>query len=539
MNHQFFQQRGLYDPFFEHDACGIGFIARLNGDSSHEVLKNGIEMLTRLDHRGGKGSDPNTGDGAGILVRIPHHYFLAEAKKVGIHLPKDGSYGVGMIFFPQEESLRVEQERKIAEIAEKEGFEILWWRTVPVDPSSIGEGAKKSMPFIRQLFLKYKSPLTSELDLERKLFLVRKQAENWVKSSSFPHSFYFASLSSRTIVYKGMLTPAQITRFYLDLQQEKFTTPFIMVHSRYSTNTFPSWERAHPNRYLVHNGEINTLRGNINWMLAREKSFQSEVFGDELSKVIPILDVNGSDSAMLDNALEFFYLSGRSLPHAAMMMIPEPWEKDPNITPEKKAFYEYHSNLMEPWDGPTAICFTDGNEIGAMLDRNGLRPARYTITKDGWIYFSSEAGVIETPPAQVKHKGKLGPGKMIWVDLRSGEILFDAEIKKKVATEKPYEVWLKENRMTFKELPQVKADLPVEDQILLRHQVAHGYTREELDKLLIPMAREGKDPVGSMGYDAPLAVLSDRPQLLFHYFKQSFAQVTNPPIDALREELVT
>lgn len=541
MNHYQSKQEGLYDPFFEHDACGIGFIAQLNGNPSHDLLEKGIEMLIKLDHRGGKGSDPNTGDGAGILIQIPHPFFKKEAEKVGIKLPQVGEYGVGMLFLPYDQQLRHQQEEKISQIAMDEGFEVLWWRDVPVNPNAIGETAKNSMPFIRQIFLRFKDPQVKELDLERKLYLVRKQAEKWVKEASFTEPFYFASLSSRTIVYKGMLTPSQIPAFYLDLQDERFETTMILVHSRYSTNTFPSWERAHPNRYLVHNGEINTLRGNINWMFAREKAFRSPVFNEELTKVLPVLDVNGSDSAMLDNALEFFYLNGYALPHAAMMMIPEPWEKDDTLSEEKKAFYEYHSHLMEPWDGPTAICFSNGKEIGAMLDRNGLRPARYTVTKDGWIFFSSEAGVIELSPDQVKEKGRLGPGKMLWIDLEKGKIVKDKEIKKHYATEKPYKEWLLKNQISFDQLPPAKIVQAgtIADEELLKRQVTHGYTIEEFNKFLIPMAKEGKDPIGSMGYDAPLAVLSDRPQLLFNYFKQSFAQVTNPPIDALREAFVT
>lgn len=540
MNHLLKKGKGLYDPFFEHDACGIGFIARLTNEASHHMLEEGITLLTKLDHRGGKGSDPNTGDGAGILIQIPHRYFREEAKIYGVQLPEAGNYGVGMLFLPQNEALRQEYEKEIEGIAKKEGFEVLWWRTVPVSPDEIGEGAKGSMPTIRQLFIRPFDSI-SGLDLERKLFLVRKRAENWVKGISSADRFYFASLSARTIVYKGMLTPAQIPAFYLELQDERVETPFILVHSRYSTNTFPSWERAHPNRYLVHNGEINTLRGNINWMMAREKSFDSPFFGDKLSDVLPVLETSGSDSAMLDNAMEFLYLNGYDLPHAAMMMIPEPWERDHTLSKEKRAFYEYHSHLMEPWDGPTAICFTNGSKIGAMLDRNGLRPARYTVTKDGWLYFSSEAGAIETAPEEVKEKGRLGPGKMIWVDLEEGKLYKDHEIKREVALKQPYGEWLRDNQLSFDDLPKIKRNdsQRIEEDRLLRLQVTHGYTTEELNKLIIPMAKEGKDPIGSMGYDAPLAVLSDRPQLLFNYFKQSFAQVTNPPIDALREAFVT
>ncbi|SFA52318.1 glutamate synthase (NADPH) large subunit [Parageobacillus thermantarcticus] len=523
--------QGLYRPEFEHDACGIGFYAHLKGKPSHDIIKKGLHMLRQLEHRGGQGSDPQTGDGAGIMVQIPHEYFKVACGKM--KLPPKGRYGVGMVFLPEDEERRTYYETEFNKIVEKEGQTLLGWRTVPVNIEKLGKLAKQSKPFIRQVFIGASDDIQDELAFERKLYVIRKQAEKLVQNNEC----YFASLSSRTIVYKGLLTPEQLDEFYVDLQDERFQSAFALVHSRFSTNTFPSWERAHPNRYLIHNGEINTLRGNVNWMMAREKQFVSELFGEDLKKITPILDMNGSDSSILDNAFEFFVLAGKKLAHAAMMLIPEPWFWDNEMDDDKKAFYEYHSCLMEPWDGPTAISFTDGKQIGAILDRNGLRPARYYVTKDDYIIFSSEVGVIDVDPNNVLYKERLSPGKMLLVDLEQGRIISDEEIKQEIAKEKPYRKWLNEQMMTLDELDIPEDTEPIENLVTL--QKAFGYTYEDVEKTIVAMVKEGKDPTGAMGNDAPLAVLSDRPQSLFNYFKQLFAQVTNPPIDAIREYVVT
>ncbi|MEC0682473.1 glutamate synthase central domain-containing protein, partial [Bacillus haynesii] len=510
--------QGLYRPEFEHDACGIGLYAHLKGLPTHDIVKKGLQMLCQLDHRGGQGSDPHTGDGAGIMMQIPDAFF----KKIcaGFNLPEKGRYGVGMIFFSKDDSGREKTEARINELIEQEGQAVLGWRTVPVNVGKIGTVAQESAPVVRQVFIGANEALKDNLAFERKLYIIRKQAENWAKEHE--KTFYFVSLSSNTIVYKGLLTPEQVDAFYEDLQDEDFVSAFALVHSRFSTNTFPSWERAHPNRYLIHNGEINTLRGNMNWMKAREQQFVSEAFGEDLPKVLPILDENGSDSSILDNAFEFFVLAGRKPAHAAMMLIPEPWNENPYMSKEKKAFYEYHSSLMEPWDGPTAISFTNGKQIGAILDRNGLRPARYYVTKDDYLIFSSEVGVIEVEQENILYKDRLDPGKMLLVDLEEGRIISDEEVKSEIAGEFPYQEWLS------KELVHVSNDIEETEEKsvpdLLTRQKAFGFTYEDIHKYLIPVITEGKDPLGSMGHDVPLAVLSDRPQSLFNYFKQLFAQ---------------
>ncbi|MGE7662240.1 glutamate synthase large subunit [Peribacillus sp. NPDC097197] len=525
--------QGLYRPEFEHDACGIGLYAHLKGLATHDIVKQGLQMLCQLDHRGGQGSDPLTGDGAGLMVQIPDKYFKLTCPEM--NLPAKGRYGVGMLFFSNDDAERNEIEARLNSLIEQEGQTLLGWRTVPVDAGKLGDVGKETCPTIRQVFIGASDDVTEDLAFERKLFIIRKQAENWARERG--NRFYFASLSSATIVYKGLLTPEQVDAFYLDLQHEDFLSAFALVHSRFSTNTFPSWERAHPNRYLIHNGEINTLRGNVNWMKAREQQFVSEAFGDDLQKVLPILDTDGSDSSILDNALEFFVLAGRKPAHAAMMLIPEPWTENPHMTKEKKAFYEYHSMLMEPWDGPTAISFTNGKQIGAILDRNGLRPARYYVTKDDYIIFSSEVGVIEVEPENVLYKERLSPGRMLLLDLEEGRIISDEEIKSEMANEQPYQKWLDEQIVQLTDEVQPVDEEPLSD--LVFRQKAFGYTYEDVQKYLLPVIKEGKDPLGSMGNDIPLAVLADGPQSLFNYFKQSFAQVTNPPIDSLREQIVT
>ncbi|WP_078553349.1 glutamate synthase large subunit [Bacillus alkalicellulosilyticus] len=533
-------KQGLYDPQFEHDNCGIGFLAHIKGEKSHKIVQDALHTLRNLEHRGGQGDEVNTGDGAGILVQIPHRFFTSACTISGIELPEAGKYGVGMIFLPQDEKTRLQAEKQIETIINEEGQAVLGWRTVPVDHSMLGAAALKAMPYIRQIFVSRDQSLAHDQDFERKLYVIRKRAENEIGSSIVDnHSFYFTSFSSKTIVYKGMLTTEQVNQFYLDLNEPTFETALALVHSRFSTNTFPSWERAHPNRFMIHNGEINTVKGNVNWMNAREAMFASPLFGADMTKIRPIVDQNGSDSSMFDNTLEFLTLSGRTMAHAAMMMIPEPWQNDKDMNPEKKAFYQYHSTLMEPWDGPTAIVFTNGDQIAATLDRNGLRPSRYYVTKDDYIIMSSEVGVIDIAPENVAYKDRLRPGQMLLVDTVTGRIVPDEEIKQQIASEEPYQEWVKEHML---ELDQVLETSNVENtnlEKLLSRQLAFGYTYEEVSKMLIPMVSSGVDPIGSMGYDSPLAVLSKKPQLLYNYFKQQFAQVTNPPIDAIREEIVT
>ncbi|MFZ3579582.1 glutamate synthase large subunit [Virgibacillus sp. DJP39] len=525
--------QGLYRPEFEHDACGIGLYAHINGVPTHDIIKKGLHMLCQLDHRGGHGSDPETGDGAGLLTQIPDSFFRKVSPE--INLPEKGRYGVGMIFFSNDDSDREEAETQINTFITQTGQTVLGWRTVPTNIRKIGKKAKESCPVIRQVFIGADPSLKDGIEFERKLYIIRKQSEKLAAQRE--ESFYFTSLSSQTIVYKGLLTPEQMDTFYIDLQDEDFVSAFSMVHSRFSTNTFPSWERAHPNRYLMHNGEINTLRGNINWMRAREEQFVSDAFGDDLEKVLPILDSDGSDSSILDNALEFFVLAGRKPAHAAMMLIPEPWVNNPHMSKEKKAFYEYHSSLMEPWDGPTTISFTDGKQIGAILDRNGLRPARYYVTKDDYLIFSSEVGVVEVEEDNILYKDRLSPGKMLLLDIEEGRIISDDEIKTEMSEAAPYREWLDTQLTKLKNKVETLDEMPFDN--VVTRQKAFGYTYEDVQKYLIPLVADEKDPIGAMGNDVPLAVLSDRPQSLFSYFKQLFAQVTNPPIDAYREQLVT
>ena len=528
--HQLPDAQGLYSPTFEHDACGIGFYANIKGKASHEIVINGLEMLCRLDHRAGRGGDGKTGDGAGLMVQIPDAFYKLNCPE--LKLPRKGEYGVGQLFFTDNEVERLSIEHKINELIEEEGQKLIGWRTVPTNKEALSETAKRTAPVVRQVFIQA-NDVVDTLAFERKLYLIRKQAEFWSVENNF--KFYCPSMSSQTMVFKGLLTPEEVSEFYVDLQDESFISAFAIVHSRYSTNTFPSWERAHPNRYIVHNGEINTLRGNVNWMKAREQRFVSEAFGEDLQKVLPIIDQTGSDSSMLDNAFEFFVLAGRTPAHTAMMLIPEPWTENPHISKEKKAFYEFHANLMEPWDGPTAICFTDGKQIGSILDRNGLRPARYYVTKDDMIVFSSEVGVVDIDEENVLYKERLSPGRMLLIDLERGKIVSDEELKSEMANLEPYDQWLDENKVTL----QVSKEEQFELESLTTRQKIFGYTFEDIHKYIIPIASSGKDPLGSMGNDTPLAVLSDRPQSLFNYFKQLFAQVTNPPIDSIREHIVT
>ncbi|MDC3415934.1 glutamate synthase large subunit [Aquibacillus salsiterrae] len=544
MQYGYPKAQGLYHPDYEHDACGIGMIANIDGTKSHDIVQSAVTILCNLEHRGGQSADISTGDGAGILTQIPHSFFQDKCEDLEIELPEEGKYGVGMVFLPQDPKARKRSEKKLEAIIEQEGQYVLGWRTVPVNDAFVGDYAKKVKPFIRQIFIKPQDDIASRDAFERKLYIIRKKAENelpGLKEKEDDQNTFICSLSTSTIVYKGMLIPEQLDSFYIDLNNPAYRSALAIVHSRFSTNTFPSWERAQPNRYIAHNGEINTIRGNVNWMRAREALCESASFTkEELEEITPIIDTDGSDSTMFDNCFEFLHLSGRSLAHSAMMMIPEPWVNDKHIDDEKRAFYEYHSTLMEPWDGPAAIMYTNGRQIGACLDRNGLRPARYYVTKDGKIVLGSEVGALDILPEDVLYKDRLRPGKMLLVDLEEGKVIPDEEIKGSIAKEKPYQDWLNQYKLKLEDIETRTSSHPIlTDQELLEHQRAFGYTTEELNKILKPMVTDKKDPVGSMGYDSPLAVLSKRPELLYNYFKQLFAQVTNPPIDAIREEIVT
>ncbi len=532
--------QGLYHPDFEHEACGIGMIANIDGTKSHSIVENAVTILCNLEHRGGQAADISTGDGAGILTQIPHYFFEKQCEKEDIELPAEGEYGVGMLFLPYNHDKRMKCKEMFEQIVEDEGQTFLGWRTVPVNDSFVGKDAKKTKPFIRQAFIAPNKSVKNRMDFERRLYIIRKRAETTIAKMDGYDDFYLSSLSTSTIVYKGMLVPEQMDSFYIDLNHPDFKTALALVHSRFSTNTFPSWKRSHPNRYTIHNGEFNTLRGNVNWMRARQQLCESEHFSKEdLDKLLPIIDDDGSDSSMFDNAFEFLYLSGRSLAHTAMMMVPEPWSNDESINEQKKDFYEYHSCLMEPWDGPAALAYTDGKQIGACLDRNGLRPARYYVTKGGMIVLGSEVGALDIFADDIEYKDRLHPGKMLLVDLEKGKIIPDEDIKMQIAGEQPYREWLDEYKWDLADLPEPSHQPTSQVENLIDHQLAFGYTTEELNKILIPLVSDGKDPVGSMGYDSPLAVLSKKPQLLYSYFKQLFAQVTNPPIDAIREKIIT
>jgi glutamate synthase (ferredoxin) len=532
-------KQGLYDPRFEHDACGVGFVVNMKGKRSHEIVQQALTILVNLDHRGACGCEPNTGDGAGILLQMPDAFLRKACAPLGIELPEPAHYGVGMIFTSKNPTERNSARHILEKILVEEGVEILGWRNVPTDNSSLGNTACEGEPMVRQLFLKRPLDCADEQAFNRKLYLINQRATNEIRRAGVDEYWYVSSLSTRTIIYKGMLMPVQVDQYYPELRDTAMESAIALVHSRFSTNTFPSWDRAHPYHFLAHNGEINTLRGNVNWMNARQSLFSSELFGDDIKKVLPIINTNGSDSAMFDNCLELLAMSGRSLPHAVMMMVPEPWENHESMNPEKKAFYEYHSCLMEPWDGPAAIAFTDGRSIGAVLDRNGLRPSRYYITSDDLVIMASEAGVLPVDPKKVLKKGRLQPGRMFLVDTEQGRIVPDEEIKRDLAAAQPYAQWLKENHIKLEELP-FASDMPVPDPgTLTQRQQAFGYTYEDQRVVLAPMALDGMQPLGSMGTDTPLAVLSSQNQLLYNYFKQLFAQVTNPPIDPIREEIVT
>ncbi len=533
------EKQGLYDPQYEHDACGVGFVCHMKGKRSHEIVEQAITILVNLDHRGACGCEANTGDGAGILLQVPHKFLKKVAAKEGIDLPEPGQYAVGMVFTSPDPEARKKGAEIMARLAAQEGLPLLGWRDVPTNNTSLGATAQASEPFMRQVFLQRPANCADDLAFERKLYVLRKLANTEIRVAGVDDFWYLPSLSARTIIYKGMLMPEQVDQYYPDLKDADMDSAIALVHSRFSTNTFPSWERSHPYRFIAHNGEINTLRGNVNWMKARQALLESKLFGPDIKKLFPIVNTSGSDSAMFDNVYELLVMGGRSLPHAMMMMIPEPWAGHESMSDEKKAFYEYHSCLMEPWDGPASVAFTDGTMIGATLDRNGLRPSRYYVTKDDLVIMGSEAGVLPVPPERVAFKGRLQPGRMFLVDMKEGRIVADDEIKSQIASEQPYRQWINDHMV---ELGKVKdaPELPVPDHdTVLHRQQAFGYTFEDERMLLLPMAKDGVEATGSMGTDIPLAVLSDKSKLLYDYFKQLFAQVTNPPIDCIREELIT
>jgi glutamate synthase (ferredoxin) len=529
----------LYDKTTEHDSCGFGFVVDIRGRRSHGIVRDALTVLVNLEHRGATGAEKNTGDGAGLTVQLPYRFLAHAAAEAGIGLPPGNTYGVGMMFLPREVADRIACEEIVAAVAEREGLDLLGWRDVPTDHTLLGDTARRSQPTIRQAF--FARPYGLDLmGFERRLYIARRRMEETVKRSVIPDraQFYVPSMSARTIVYKGMLNASQLMHFYPDLHDPTFESAIGVVHSRFSTNTFPSWSRAHPYRFISHNGEINTLRGNINWIHARESSFRSPLFGEELYKVLPTIDTDGSDSTMLDNVLELLHLSGRTLPHALMMLIPEPWNRHETMSPEKRAFYEFHAALMEPWDGPASIAFTDGTIVGATLDRNGLRPARYWVTADDRVVMASEAGVLDIPAADVIAKGRLQPGRMFLVDTSEQRIVPDEELKHRIATAEPYADWVRQHMVRLADLPPARKVHEPDHETVLRRQETFGYSAEDVRLLVNPMADSGTEAVGSMGNDTPLAVLSDRTQLLYNYFKQLFAQVTNPPIDAIREEIV-
>ena len=534
-------RQGLYDPQFEHESCGVGFVANMKGVKSHQIVEQGLQILVNLEHRGACGFEENTGDGAGILIQMPDKFLQAVAKEEHINLPAAGHYGVAMVFLPPEKQLRQKIEERFEQVVRAEGQKFLGWRTVPTDNSTLGETAKSEEPEVRMAFVGRSPSIKDDLAFERKLYVIRHRLFNEVRYAGAPGGsfFYIPSFSSRTIVFKGMLTTAQVAEFYPDLTDPRMESALALVHSRFSTNTFPSWDRAHPYRYVAHNGEINTLRGNVNWMHARESQFASPLFGEDMEQLKPIVHQDGSDSAMFDNCFEFLVLSGRPLAHAAVMMIPEPWAKHGTMPQDHKDFYEYHSCLMEPWDGPAAVAFTDGTQIGAVLDRNGLRPCRYYVTKDDLVVMASEVGVLDIEPERVAHKGRLQPGRIFLVDTKEGRIISDEEIKASLAKEHPYGEWLRDNLVKLEDLPAGAEPAHPDHETVTTRQFAFGYTQEDLNLIIAPMARTAVEPIGSMGNDSPLAALSDKPKLLYNYFKQLFAQVTNPPIDSIREEIVT
>ena len=550
-------RQGLYDPRNEHDSCGVGFVANIKGRKSHDIIERGLQILVNLDHRGAVGADPLVGDGAGCLIQMPDALLRDWANSQGLTLPAPGQYAVAMCFLPRDNEARDFAIGHIEIFIRAEGQSLVGWRDVPIDTTGLGERVIETMPVIRQAIIAADPALPDQDAFERKILTIRKQTLNTLTALSQQHGLpglpelYMPSFSTRTLVYKGLLLAPQVGSFYQDLRNPLTVSALALVHQRFSTNTFPSWRLAHPYRFLCHNGEINTVRGNVNWMHARRQAMTSELLGSDLAKMVPLIGPNQSDTACIDNALELLVIGGGySLSHAMMMLIPEAWAGDPLMDPQRRAFYEYHAALMEPWDGPAAIAFTDGRQIGATLDRNGLRPARYVITDDDHVIMASEAGVLPVPEERIRRKWRLQPGKMLLIDFEEGRIIDDDEIKQKLAAEHPYESWLKATQFKLSELPDVSEGnleeysralvptRPNDPATHLNQQQAFGYTQEDIQFFLEPMARDADDPVGSMGTDTPIAALSTKPKLLYNYFKQNFAQVTNPPIDPIREELV-
>ena len=533
-------REGLYSAANEHDACGVGFVAHIKGQRSHQIIEQGLQILANLDHRGAVGADKLMGDGAGILVQIPDEYYRSEMAALGIELPPPGEYGVGMIFLPKEHASRLACEQELARAVKAEGQILIGWRDVPVDramPMSPAVRAKE--PVIRQIFIGRGPDVIVPDALERKLYVIRKTASAAIQALKLTHSreYYVPSMSCRTVIYKGLLLADQVGQYYQDLQDPRAVSALALVHQRFSTNTFPEWPLAHPYRMVAHNGEINTVKGNFNWMRAREGVMKSPVLGDDLKKLYPISFEGQSDTAIFDNALELLVMAGYPLAHAAMMMIPEAWEQHELMDPRRRAFYEYHAAMLEPWDGPAAMVFTDGKQIGATLDRNGLRPARYLVTDDDIVVMASESGVLPIPESKVVKKWRLQPGKMFLIDLEQGRIVDDDELKHQLAFAKPYRQWIETVRIRLDSIDAQGAPIPSPESLLDRQQ-AFGYTQEDMKFLLAPMAANGEEAVGSMGNDSPLAVLSDKNKSLYNYFKQLFAQVTNPPIDPIREAIV-
>ncbi len=542
--------QGLYDPRHEHDACGVGFVVHIKGQKTHGIVSQALQLLVNLLHRGACGCEVNTGDGAGILIQMPDRFFRKEADRLGMTLPPERGYGAGLVFLPRDPAVREQVEALFEQIVIDEGQLVLGWRDVPTDDRELGPSAVAVEPVFKQIFIG-RAPgapapgasIESDAQFERKLYVIRKRIEHAIDAAELPAEekrfFYVVSLSSNTLIYKGMLTADQIGAMFPDLTDPTMESALALVHQRFSTNTFPSWPLAHPYRFVAHNGEINTLRGNINWMKAREALLRSDVLGHDLKRIVPIIREGGSDTAIFDNVLELLVMAGRSLPHAVLMMIPEPWQNHEGMSPARRAFYEYHSSLMEPWDGPASIAFTDGTVVGAILDRNGLRPSRYYVTKDDLVIMASEVGVLDIPAEDILVKERLHPGRIFLVDTAQGRIIADDEIKEQLAREFPYAEWLQQHLIAIEDVPDAPFLPPPDHQTVLRRQQAFGYTQEDVSLLLAHMARAGEEPLGSMGTDTPLAALSERPRLLYDYFKQLFAQVTNPPLDAIREELVT
>nr|MBP6656143.1 glutamate synthase subunit alpha [Propionivibrio sp.] len=536
------ERQGLYDPANEHDACGVGFVAHIKGTKSHSIIEQGLQILKNLDHRGAVGADPLMGDGAGILIQIPHDYFQEVMAGQGITLPRAGDYGVGMVFLPKECASRLACQEEIERAVRAEGQVVLGWRDVPVNHTMpMSPAVREREPIIRQVFIGRGPDMMVTDALERKLYVIRRRAANAIRGLGLEHSkeFYQPSMSARTIVYKGLLLADQVGEYYLDLKDPRSVSALALVHQRFSTNTFPTWPLAHPFRMIAHNGEINTLRGNYNWMRAREKGTSSPLLGADLDKIWPLIYPNQSDTASFDNALELLVMGGYSLAHAMMMLIPEAWESHTLMDDKRRAFYEYHAAMMEPWDGPAAVAFTDGRQIGATLDRNGLRPARYLVTDDDLVVMSSESGVLPIPAEKIVKKWRLQPGKMFLIDLDEGRIIDDSELKDTLSRQKPYQDWVDRINIKLDSLAApVGAQAPECVATLLDRQQAFGFSQEDIKFILEPMSKTGEEATGSMGNDTPLAVLSSKNKPLYNYFRQLFAQVTNPPIDPIREQMV-